>query len=140
MILVDTSVLIDFLRGEDNESVSLFDEILERKIPYGINEFIYQEVLQGTKSIVEYKKLKNYLETLAFYYLLQGRESYARAALMNFTCRRSGITGRSTIDLLIAETAIENNLFLFHKDSDFDNIAAAFPDLKIYKGLSTRQE
>jgi predicted nucleic acid-binding protein len=136
MILVDTSVLIDFFKGDDNEAVSLFDEILKKKIPYGINEFIYQEVLQGTKSIVEYKKLKNYLDTVAFYYLLHGRESYAKAALMNFTCRRSGITVRSTIDILIAETAIENNIFLFHKDSDFDNIAKVVPDLKIYKGLS----
>jgi predicted nucleic acid-binding protein len=52
---------------------------------------------------------------------------------MNFTCRRAGITIRSTIHLLIAQTAIENNLYLLHKDEDFTNIAKIIPELKIYK-------
>jgi predicted nucleic acid-binding protein len=97
MILVDTSVLIDFLKGEKNEGVLLFDDILKKKMPYGINEFIYQEVLQGSKNIAEYTKLKNYFETVPFYYLIHGKESFERAAFINFSCRRSGITIRSTI-------------------------------------------
>jgi predicted nucleic acid-binding protein len=89
-------------------------------------------VLQGSKNIAEYTKLKNYFETVPFYYLIHGKESFERAAFINFSCRRSGITIRSTIDLLIAETAIENNLFLLHNDSDFDNIARVVSELKIY--------
>src|SRR5664280_1182033 len=118
MILVDTSVLIDFLKGAINDYVSLFDDILDKHIPFGINEFIYQEVLQGSKTITEFNKLKKYFE---------------KAAYMNFTCRRAGITIRSTIDLLIAQTAIENNLYLLHKDEDFTNIAKIIPELKVYK-------
>jgi len=137
MILVDTSVLIDFFKGADNKAVALFDEILLKKIPFGINEFIYQELLQGTKSIADYEKLKDYLDTITFYQLILGRESFAKAALLYFTCRRSGITINSTIDLLIAETAIENNLFLLHKDNDFDKIAGVIPNLQIYSGLSS---
>jgi len=133
MILVDTSVIIDFLKGVQADAVTLFDDILENKIPYGINEFIYQEVLQGAKNLAEYNRLKEYLETIPFYFLLHGRESFEKAAFINFTCRRSGITIRSTIDLLIAETAIENSLFLLHKDGDFDNIAKIISELRIYK-------
>jgi len=132
MILVDTSVLIDFLKGSSNDCVSLFDDILDRHIPYGINEFIYQEVLQGAKTRSEFNKLREYFETVPFYYLSKGKRSFEEAAYMNFACRRSGITIRSTIDLLIAQTAIENNLYLLHKDEDFANIAKIIPELKIY--------
>jgi len=133
MILVDTSVLIDFLKGAINGYVSLFDDILDKHIPFGINEFIYQEVLQGSKTITEFNKLKEYFETIPFYYLSEEKKSFEKAAYMNFTCRRAGITIRSTIDLLIAQTAIENNLYLLHKDEDFTNIAKIIPELKIYK-------
>ncbi len=48
---------------------------------------------------------------------------YARAASIYFTCRRKGITVRSTIDCLIAQIALEHDLFLIHNDSDFDAMA-----------------
>jgi hypothetical protein len=132
MIIVDTSVLIDYLKGRRNRQVLLLDDILEKKIPYGINDYIYQEVLQGAGDINEYERLKEYFETIPFYSLLHGRESFEKAAFLYFTCRRSGITVRSTIDLLIAETALENGLYILHKDGDFDNMSKAVPELKIY--------
>lgn len=87
MILVDTSVLIDYLKGRRNRQVSLFDEILEKKISYGINPYIYQEVLQGAGDIDEYDRLKEYFETIPFYGLLHGQISFERAAFLYFTCR-----------------------------------------------------
>jgi len=54
MILVDTSVLIDFFKGIENKPTRKFKKILTQKIPFGINSFIYQEVLQGAKSEQEY--------------------------------------------------------------------------------------
>lgn len=63
MILVDTSVLIDYFKGVNNEGVKELDRIIEHGIPYGINDFIYQELLQGAKTIEEFGKLKEYLET-----------------------------------------------------------------------------
>ena len=50
MILVDTSVLIDFFKGIKNPAEVRFKSILEQDIPFGIPSLIYQEVLQGTKS------------------------------------------------------------------------------------------
>lgn len=135
MILVDTSVLVDYLKGIHNKAVQTFDHILETGIPYGINDFIYQELLQGSRTIAEYQKLKEYLETIPFYYLQYGKESFEKAALLHFTCRQSGITIRSTIDLLIAETAIENKVYLLHNDSDFVHLASVVPELKLYEKL-----
>ncbi len=137
MILVDTSVIIDFLNGKSNEKVTLFDKILDNKIPYGINTFIYQEVLQGARDIMEYSNLKEYLESIPFYYLKNGKDSYERAAFINFTCRRNGKTIRSSIDLIIAQTAIENDLWLLHKDDDYEQMAAVIKNLKIFNGNFT---
>ncbi len=131
--MVDTSVLIGYLKGAENKAVLAFDKMLESSMPYGINDLIYLEVLQGARDAREYEKLQTYFETMPFYYLNHGKESYERAAHLNFVCRRSGVTVRSTIDLLIAQTAIENNLFLLHNDSDFTNMAKAVPELKIFE-------
>jgi len=133
MILVDTSVLVDFLKGSTTKSTSDFDYILDAGIPYGINYYIYQEILQGARTIQEFQSLKEYLETIPFLYLIGGKDSYEQAALMNLNCRRSGITIRSTIDLLIARTAIEHDAWLLHNDKDFVNLAGVIPELKLYE-------
>lgn len=133
MILVDTSVLVDFLKGSATKSTSDFDYILDAGIPYGINYYIYQEILQGARTIQEFQSLKEYLETIPFLYLIGGKDSYEQAALMNLNCRRSGITIRSTIDLLIARTAIEHDAWLLHNDKDFVNLAGVIPELKLYE-------
>jgi predicted nucleic acid-binding protein len=132
VILLDTSVLIDYLKGNSSKPANLFDEVLDKKIPYGICGFVYQELLQGARTVYELRKLKEYLEPLPFFDLQYGKESYEKAAFLNFQCRRKGLTIRSTIDLLIAEIAIENKLFLLHNDSDFDAISGVVKELKIY--------
>ena len=123
MILVDTSVLIDFFKGEKHERIETFRKILHLGVPFGINSFIYQEVLQGAKSEKEYELLKKYLEVQKFYHPKDQRVSFAEAARIYFNCRRKGVTIRSTIDCIIAQTAIEYDLLLLHNDRDFDAIA-----------------
>ena len=66
-----------------------------------------------------------------FYDLRYGKKSYENAAWLYFKCRKAGITPRSTIDVLIAQIAIDNNLLLFHNDNDFVQIAQVIPDLKL---------
>jgi predicted nucleic acid-binding protein len=131
MIFADTSVLIDFLEGRETESGQRLKTVLQQGIPFGINSFIYQEVLQGAKSEKEYRLLKKYLETQRFYHPKDPVESFAKAAKIYFDCRRKGVTIRSTIDCIIAQTAIEHDLFLLHNDSDYDAMASVIP-LKIY--------
>lgn len=133
MILLDTSVLIDYFKGIDSKPAKLLDDLISNGTPYGINDFVYQELLQGSRTIDEFNKLKEYLETIPFYSLQYGKESYEKAAWLNLQCRKNGITVRSTINLLIAEIAIENNLLLLHNDSDFDNIGKIVKELRMYR-------
>jgi len=127
MILVDTSVLIHFFKGVDSESSRRFRMVLQRGIPFGINSLIFQEVLQGAGSEKEYFTLKKYLETQRFYHLKDPIESFAKAAKIYVDCTKKGITIRSTIDCLIAQTVLENDLLLLHEDSDFDLMAKVIP-------------
>jgi predicted nucleic acid-binding protein len=127
MILVDTSVLIDFFKGVENEGVQKLKAVLDRGIPFGINSFIFQEVLQGAASEKEYSLLDRYLRTQRFYHLKDPVDSFARAARIYMDCRRKGITIRSTIDCLIVETVLEHDLFLLHNDNDFSAIARVIP-------------
>jgi hypothetical protein len=132
MILVDTSVLIDYLRGSSNPPVTRFDEIKSRGIAFGINNYIYQELLQGAASERDFESLRTYLSTQRFYELMHGRASHESAERLYFRCRKKGLTVRSIVDFLVVQTAIENNLMLLHNDSDFNAMAKIIKELKIY--------
>ncbi len=131
MILVDTSVLIDFFRGMKSEGSQKLETISRRGVPFGITSFIYQEVLQGAGSEKEFAILDRYLRTQRFYHLKDPIDSFAGAARIYMDCRKKGITVWSTIDCLVAETALEHDLFLLHSDNDFVAIARVVP-LKFY--------
>ena len=131
MILVDTSVLINFFRGRETPGTKYLETLISKQQPFCINEFIYQELLQGSKDEKEFSTLKSYLSEIPLYSLKLGIQSYENAASLNFRCRRKGFTIRSTIDLLIAETAIENNIPLLHDDEDFVNMAHVITELKL---------
>ncbi len=130
MILVDTSILIDYFRGVENKATQSFNTILDKNLPFGINHLIFLEVLQGSRTEKDYKTLKKYLDSQVFYELENGKDSYAEAAQMYLKLRKNGVTV-STIDCLIATIAIENELFLLHNDKDFTRISRHFP-LKIW--------
>lgn len=134
MILVDTSVLIDFFRGSKNKAIDVFRSILHEGFPFGITSVILQEVLQGAKDEEEFSTLQKYLSTQRFYHPLDPVLTYRDAARIYFDCRRKGITVRSTIDCLIAQIAMENNLYLLHNDKDFDAIAT-IANLKIFRAF-----
>jgi len=131
MILIDTSVIIGYLKGFKGEPFDRLDSLIEHNIPVGVCNHVYQEVLQGAKDEKEFGQLKEYLNTMDFYELRYGKKSYEDAALLYFKCRKAGITPRSTIDLIIAQIAIDNHLLLLHHDSDFVKISQVIPDLKL---------
>lgn len=135
MVLVDTSVLIAFLKGQANEKTELFKSVLSRDIPFGISSYTYQEVLQGAKNDTEFDILKEYLATQQIYYLEPEASTFEKAARIYFDLRRKGVTPRSTLDILIALTAIENKLALLHNDSDFDLMTNYISQLKVLKSL-----
>ena len=135
MILVDTSVLISFLKGEEDDKITILQDILSRDIPFGISCYTYQEVLQGARNEAEFKTLKDYLSSQHIYYLDSEADTYEKAAKLFYNLRRSGVTPRSTLDILIALTAIENNLALLHNDGDYDTMAKRVPELRILHNL-----
>ena len=76
MILVDTSVLISYFKGIENEATQKFEKIMLNNIPFGINKYIYQELLQGVSTEKDFEKLKEYLETQKFYDVRSGIKSF----------------------------------------------------------------
>jgi predicted nucleic acid-binding protein len=131
MYLIDTSVIIDVLQERENSKTALYGYLVANKATYGISILTYFEVLQGIKGERAYREVKRALETIKRYHLPAHEEPYEKAANLYRTCRAQGITPRSSIDLLIAQTALEHNLILLHNDHDFDQIARAIPELRI---------
>lgn len=132
MVLVDTSVIINYLKNVEDEYSNAFNLIIENNVPFGINNYIYQEILQGAKSEKEFNILKNFFDGVHFY-KLKGQSSYEEAAKLNIRCRQNGVTIRSTIDLLIAQTAIENDVMLLANDSDYVNMKKVITELKLFE-------
>ena len=132
MILADTSVLIGYFKKHQGIPQKKLDFIIDNELPYGICFYVYQELLQGAANRREFDLLKEYLNTLPFYSLRYGKQSFENAAIMYMDCRKKGVTVKSTIDLIIAEIAIENNLYLLHDDNDFVNISRVCRNLKVY--------
>ena len=132
MILADTSVLIGYFKGLQGSLYEKLDYIIDAGIPFGICDYVYLELLQGARDAREYAKLQEYLSTLPFYGLRHGKQSFEKAAVLYTSCRKKGITIRSTLDVLIAEVAIENDLYLLHDDIDFVNLAKVCGQLKTF--------
>jgi len=127
MILVDTSVLVDFLRGSETSEAQKSAEIQDQRLPFGISELVYQEVLMGARNESEWRTLDDYLATQRFYALTQGHQSYREAAHLYDDCRRRGLTIRSTGDCIIAQIAIEHRLSLLAKDRAYRAITRLSP-------------
>jgi len=129
-VLVDTSTMIDWLKNKENDKTILFDKVLDSSIPFGVSVLTYHEVLQGAKNEKEHSQLKDYLGTQTIYHLPRNLDFFDTATMMYVTLRGQGKTIRSTIDVIIAMTAIHHDLKLLHNDKDFDVIANHFSELK----------
>ncbi|HID38532.1 MAG TPA: PIN domain nuclease [Calditrichaeota bacterium] len=132
MILTDISVLIDLFRGNDNQPVTTFKEILQNNVPFSITSLLYQEILQGARNQKEYALLNRYLSSQRFLHPKDDIITYRKAALIYYRARRNGITIRSATNCLIAQIAIEHQAYLLHNDNDFKRIAE-FTQLKLFR-------
>ena len=117
MILVDSSVWIDFFNGTSNAETDKLDEMLGlEEIVTG--DLILTEVLQGFKSDTDYKTAKNVLTSLTVHDLV-GKELAIKSANNFRKLRKKGITIRKTADVIIATYCIENKMPLLFTDKDF---------------------
>ncbi len=131
MYLVDTSVWIDFLRNRHTKAVGRLRAILDDQIVFGISGVIYQELLQGAASKMDFLRLKAYFGSQRFFHPKDLKSTFLNAAHLYFDCRQAAITIRSTIDCLIAQIAMEHGLILLHSDRDYERIQKVRPELRL---------
>ena len=117
MILVDSSVWIDFFNGAQNAETDKLNEILGLE-EVVIGDLILAEVLQGFRSDADYKAAKNVLTSLTVHDL-PGKELAIKSANNFRKLRKKGITIRKTADVIIATYCIENKIPLLFTDKDF---------------------
>ena len=117
MILVDSSVWIDFFNGKVCAETDKLNEILGLE-EIVIGDLILAEVLQGFRSDTDYKTAKNVLTSLTVHDLL-GMDMAIKSANNFRKLRKKGITIRKTADVIIATYCIENKIPLLFTDKDF---------------------
>ena len=122
MIVVDSSVWIDWFNGTNTRQTALLDDILGAE-PVIVGDLILAEVLQGFRDDRDFRRARTALDTLIFAPMV-GRD-IALASARNFRILRArGVTVRKTVDMLIATFCIVNGHALLHADRDFEAIAA----------------
>jgi predicted nucleic acid-binding protein len=118
VILVDSSVWIDYFRGTRTPQTEKLDELLSSE-PIAVGDLILTEVLQGFGRARDFNQVRSLLTSLRVLEL--GGQDIAIQAARNFRILRAqGVTIRKTIDTLIATRCIESGLALLHSDRDFD--------------------
>ncbi len=127
MIVLDTSVLVDFLRGTAPAAAERLRQMEDQGTPFVLPAICCQEVLQGAKDSREWGLLLSYLDTQRILYPKASWSSCAEASRIFLARRRLGITIRSTQDCLIAQMVIEQNGILLHDDEDFKRIKGVRP-------------
>ena len=118
MVIVDTTVWVDYFRGVENFETEWLNRELTRQ-RLGLTDLILCEVLQGIREDAAFPRLGR--DLLKFEVFETGGVELAVAAARNYlTLRSRGHTVRKTIDCLIATFCLEASHSLLHRDRDFD--------------------
>lgn len=125
MILVDTSVWIDFFRASDLPHVQRLEKFIDLGENIALCGVILTEILQGIRDESTYHRTRSYLEFLRFLPMTQ--EVFIEAAQIYRSLRAKGITVRKPLDCMIAATALVHQAQLLHNDRDFMAIAQHYP-------------
>jgi predicted nucleic acid-binding protein len=118
MILVDSSVWIDYFNGNKTWQTDLLDNLLS-DVPIIIGDLILAEILQGFRSDNDFESAKSYLSDLTFRQM-GGYQVAVKSAQNYRILRKKGVTVRKTIDVIIGTYCILEGLPLLHDDRDFD--------------------
>ncbi len=118
MILVDSSVWIDYFRGQKTPQSDRLDALLAAE-PLGTGDVVLTEILQGFTSQRDFDEALRVLGSLTIIEI-GGRDTAIQAARNFRILRGKGVTARKTIDTLIATRCIEDGHSLLYSDRDFD--------------------
>jgi predicted nucleic acid-binding protein len=118
MVIVDTTVWIDYLRGTENPETRWLDRQLQRQ-RLGLTDLILCEVLQGIRDQSAFARVR--ADLLKFQVFPTGGSGLAIAAAQNYReLRQRGYTVHKTFDCLIATFCMQARHELLHRDHDFD--------------------
>jgi len=132
MILVDSSVWIDFFNGRDLAAVRRLADLLEDGgAPLGMADLVLFEVLRGFREEQDFNAARATLSALPLVQI-GGAAEALRAAQHYRALRSLGRTVRSPIDVLLASYCIENDFALLHSDRDFDALES-LRGLKVWR-------
>jgi predicted nucleic acid-binding protein len=125
VIVVDTSVWVDFFADRDTPQVDHLTDCLEDgdgEESVLLTDIILTEILQGLPTDGEVRRVD---EALSVFDVLRLRDlsDYRRAAALYRSARRAGVTIRRTSDCLIASVCVREQVPLLHADADFDRLA-----------------
>jgi predicted nucleic acid-binding protein len=123
MVIVDTTVWIDYLRGSENpETLWLDQELTHQRL--GLTDLILCEVLQGVRDPALFEQVRD--ELLTFHLFETGGKNLAVESAINYRkLRAKGYTVRRTIDCLIGSFCLYAGHELLHRDRDFDSFEKA---------------
>ena len=130
MIVVDTTVWIDFLEARGTPFDLHLKALIEKEESLALTDVIYCEVLQGVLDDAKFRRTR---EILRAYPILRirGLRTFEHAANLYRACRKKGLTVRKTVDCLIAATCMDAGAQLYHNDRDFE-VLAKVNGLRIY--------
>ena len=118
MILVDSSVFIDYFNGINNWHTDELNALLGNELVI-TGDYILAEVLQGFRNDKDYKIAKKIMQSFPCFNICN--EELAIKSADNFRyLRKKGITIRKTVDLIIGTFCIENDIELLHNDRDYE--------------------
>jgi len=124
MIVVDSSVWVDYFNGQDTPQTNKLDALLGME-PLAVGDLILVEVLQGFRLDADFSQAKELLLSLTVFELL-GVDNALRSAENYRVLRKRGITIRKTVDVIIATFCIVEGHSLLFSDKDFKPFVEQF--------------
>ena len=124
MILVDTSVWIDFFADRNLPHVDVLEQCILDNEDLALCGIILTEILQGIADDTTHRRVRRYLRPLIM--LPMPETVFVQAADIYRKLRKKGITIRKSNDCIIAATALEHHCQLLHNDKDFSPVAEHF--------------
>jgi len=126
VIVVDTSVWIDFFADRPLPHVELLAQLVDDDAGLALTDVVLAEVLQGLRSDAVVRRVRRNL--LAFDVVrLESLRDFERAASLYRSARQAGVTIRRTADCLIASVCVRDRLPILHADADFERLASCTP-------------
>lgn len=126
MLLVDTSVWVEYLRGTGSSTGAGLRAMIDEGADLAITDPVVMEVLAGARDERVLSQLETLVDGLTMLSVDPGLDFRAAATLYR-TCRTRGQTVRRLVDCLIAAVALRHDVVLLHNDADFDVLAVHTP-------------